>query len=152
MGGLLDGIKRKISSPPLYHLTLYTWSPLEWKCYNHNEKPKKVRAKIGLQTWVSYSHPRSTLSPPRPNGGTLTWVRERPSEVRTHEARVTIRLDRGHMVTAGRVSHNWEPRNNRSRNITTGAGLRPVSEQRRLHRDKRGLHYSLFGAISVIVA
>ena len=30
IAGLLEGIKRKISSPPLYHLTLYTWSPCSY--------------------------------------------------------------------------------------------------------------------------
>ena len=56
---------------------------------------------------MSYSHPRSTLSPPRPNGGTLTWVRERASEVITHEVRVTrARLDTEDMLSGGRVTDN----------------------------------------------
>ena len=114
-------------------------------------------------TWVSYSHPRSALSPPRPNGGTLTWLRERASLQRTQEAIVTI--IRGVMLllllllllllSGGRVSDNWGPRNSRSRDITTtgrsliSADFTETGDIDRIRRSERRVMLSFFGAVMI---
>ena len=86
MGGLLEGMNLNISSPPLYHLTLYTCSPC-----------------------VSYSQPSSTDWPPRPNGGTWTCVSDSPRTLGVMETMTKISSD---LINMLRLSEEeWQSHN-----------------------------------------
>ena len=67
-----EGTNLNISSPPLYHLTLYTCSPFRWKCALVN-----IEMCMMSTTWGSKWHPRLVTSPAMINGATVTSFKMR---------------------------------------------------------------------------